>query len=95
MKNKIHTYDPKKGKRLLAGQFDSGVFYKQVKPRHYMIKEKGFGISEDVINQLKELDCKKIIIKTKKNKYEFGFDYILDRPIRNYGHGSQRFLRVK
>lgn len=94
----IYTFDPKKNKNVVAGLYeaDSGMFIKKVNKHHYMILEKGYGLSEEVVQQLIALDCKKIRIITEKQKmvYEFNFDCILIKPIKNYGHGNQRFLQI-
>lgn len=92
----LFSFDPKKHKKVLAGiyLFDSFIFRKEVKPRHFMVKENGYGISEDIIQQLIHLGCDKIQIQTKKNLYEFSFESLLNQPIKDYGHGSQRFLKI-
>ena len=92
----LFSYDPKKFKRVLAGEFDyfDYTFTKKVNNRHYMVKEKGYGISEDIIQQLIHLDCGLIRIETKKNIYEFNFDDLLNQSIKNYGHGEQRFCKI-
>lgn len=91
----IFSYDPKKNIRVLAGNFDylTLTFTKKVSNRHFMLKENGYGISEDVIKQLIQLECDKIEILTKKNKYYFTLEKILNQPIKNYGHGNQRFCK--
>ena len=92
----LYTYDPKKKQQVLVGKYDypSATFIKEVKPKHYMIKEKGYGIQEETIQGLKELNCKNIIFISKTKRLEFPFELILEKPIKNYGHGEQRFLRV-
>lgn len=92
----LFSYDPKKGKQVASGKYnlDTQEFCKEVKPRHYMIKEKGYGVSEDVIQQLIQLDCQRIRIKSKKNIYLFDFIGILSNPIKDYGHGKQRFIKI-
>ena len=90
----IKTVDPKKSKLIVAGTFKDGIFYKKVSPKHYMVKERGYGIQEDVIQQLKELGCTMINTKTKTHEYLFNFTELLHKGLRNYGHGDQRFLRV-
>jgi hypothetical protein len=101
---RLFSFDPKKGRQVPAGEFIYGcneicnysrVFIKNVNSRHYMIKEKSYGISEDVIEQLIQLECTDIIIKTKNREYHYLFSEILNQPIKNYGHGEQRFLKVR
>lgn len=93
----IHCFDVKKNKLVLAGEYNmfDFTFRKKVTSKHYMIKEQGYGISEDVIRQLIELNCELIIIQTNKNKYKFEFRELLQQSIKNYGHGEQRFLKVR
>ncbi len=91
----LYSYDPRKGKQVVGGEIRDGVFYKKVSPKHFMRIEQGYGISEDVIIQLKKLECKKIKIKSKVNSYLFDFEEILNKPVKNYGSGKQRFLRVR
>jgi len=93
----IKTFDPKKQIEVVAGAFDQTTrcFSKEVQPAHYMIKERGYGISEDVVQQLKELGCLAIKVKTKKNKrYVYMFKDILNLEVKDYGHGKQRFMRA-
>lgn len=94
---RLFSFDPRKNKQILAGEYDTdlSVFVKKVKKNHFMVIEKGYGLSEDVIHQLQHLQCKTIrIITTKKNTYDFQFECILNNPIKDYGHGKQRFLMV-
>lgn len=93
----IYSFDPKKNKRVLAGDFliPENVFIRKVNSRHYMIREMGYGFSEDVIQQLIQLDCKYVFIYTKKNEYKFPFQELLNQPIKSYGSGEQRFLKVR
>ena len=91
----IHTFDPKKKKKVVCGTYDGYVFTKKVSNKHYMINESGYGIQEDAIKHLIELECKRIKIITQKgNTYIFSFETILAMPIKDYGHGKQRFLNV-
>jgi len=93
---KIRTYDPKKSKLIMAGEFDDKdkSFYKKCKPQHFMKIVGGYGIQEDVIQQLKEMDCEKIYLTTNTGKYVNPFKDWLARDIKvlNYGHGKQRFF---
>lgn len=93
---RLFSFDPKKGKQVPAGEFDSNshIFEKKVKSVHYMIKERGYGISEDVIQQLIALECQDVRIITKKVTFLYSFEELLLKPIKNYGSGEQRFLKV-
>ncbi len=96
---KIYTYDPKKQKTILAGEVLEEnylpYFLKKVTKRHYMILERGFGISESVLQQLIHLGVTDIRIKTKTGIILSNLEDWLKRPIKNYGHGKQRFLGGK
>lgn len=94
---KINTFDPIKNKHVCAGEFDPTTltFTKKVSPRHYMIIEHGYGISENVLRTLQELGCCKIKIITKMKEYNSILSDWMCRPIMDYGHGKQRFLSVE
>ena len=91
---KIYCYDPGKSKNILAGEYDTrtSTFSKKVNNRHYMIKEHGYGIQEEVLQKLAKEGCYEIHIYTKTGAYITLLDDWLKRPIKNYGHGNQRFL---
>ncbi|MHA1437895.1 MAG: hypothetical protein ACTSPD_09990 [Promethearchaeota archaeon] len=91
----IHTYDPKKRKQVVAGELIGNYFMKTIGKDHFMIKEKGFGIQEDVLQTLQEAGCERIIVKTKKFIYGTSLENWMKQPIRNYGHGKQKFISVK
>ncbi len=93
---KLFTFDPKKNKQVMAGEYNPELktFYKKVKPHMYMVIERGYGISEEVLQQLIQLDCKYIIIHTKTRTINTELKNWLVRPIKNYGHGLQRFIRA-
>ena len=94
---KLFSFDPQKNKNVLAGEYNKKIrtFFKDVKPEHYHIKEHGYGISEDVIQQLTHLGCSYIQIRTKTKTYNFTFLLWQMASIKNYGHGNQRFVRIK
>jgi len=94
IKKSLYTYDPKKNKKVLVGVYTYGFFFKTVSSKHFMIKEQGYGIQEDVIEQLKELGCERVYIKTPTHIYRTEFSEWLEQDIKNYGHGNQRFLSV-
>jgi hypothetical protein len=94
---KLYCFDPQKKKNVLAGEimtdvFGASYFYKKVKPQHYMIKEKSYGIQEEIIQKLLELKINEIIIETKTGQQISYIGYWLKKPAKNYGHGLQRFL---
>jgi hypothetical protein len=96
---KIYTFDPKKGKNVLAGEtviFNSTVqFVKHVNKNHFMVLEHSYGIQEEVLQQLAHLGVTNIRIKTKTGIILSHLEDWLKQPIKNYGHGNQRFLKPK
>ena len=97
---KLFCFDPKKGKNVMAGEiltdvFGASYFYKKVKPKHYMIIEKSFGIQEEIIQQLLKMNVTEIIIETKTGQQISYIGYWLKKPAKNYGSGLQRFLGAK
>jgi len=96
---KLYCYDPKKGKNVLAGAINEYSTFKEfvkiVNNKHFMIKEKGYGIQEEILQQLQQLNITKIRIITKTSMICSNLEDWLKRPIKNYGHGSQRFLGGK
>lgn len=91
----IHTYDPKKKKQIVAGELCGNYFMKTIGKDHFMIKERGFGIQEDVLQTLQEVGCERIIVRTKKFIYGTTLEAWIKQPVRDYGHGKQRFISVK
>lgn len=94
---KIYCFDPKKGKNILAGEYNSFdyTFIKKVNRNHFMVLEKSYGIQEEVLQQLKKIGCINIIIITKTGQQISLLEEWLKRPIKNYGHGNQKFLGGK
>lgn len=91
---KLYCFDPKKKKIILAGIYneDLKIFFKDVKPSHFMVIEKSYGIQDEILQQLKRLGCQDICIKTKLFYIQSKLEDWLKKPIKNYGHGNQRFL---
>lgn len=90
----IYAFDPKKNRKIKAGIYKEGTFTKEVKSRHFMRKENGYGIQEEVIERLQELGCQTVVIASPTNKYTSEFNKWLQQPVKDYGHGKQRFLTV-
>jgi hypothetical protein len=97
----IKTWDSAKSKLVLAGTvkyYENGLahFYKKVSSKHYMIKKRGYGISEDVFQQLCHIGegISLIIIESSKSIFTSKLEDWMSQPIENYGHGAQRFLSV-
>jgi len=92
---KIYTFDPRKQKRVMAGVYRDNIFYKHVKKNHFMNKEKGYGIQEDVIQKLMGLGCKTVSISSSTNGHFFSMNYVSRQEIKDYGNGPQRFLGIE
>lgn len=91
---KIFCFDPMKKCNSYTGDYESSnhTFTKCASKNHYMLVERGYGIQEDVLQQLKKLGCKTIIIKTIDGLYVSSLLDWFKKSVKNYGHGSQRFL---
>jgi hypothetical protein len=97
---KLYCFDPKKQRNVLAGTLKvdglkTYYFYKKVTKRHFMIKEHGYGIQEEILQRLLQEKVSRIIIKTKTSEIISDLEDWLKQPIKNYGHGNQRFLGGK
>jgi hypothetical protein len=93
---KLYTIDPRKGKKILAGEYieKAKTFIKSVDNDHYMIKEKGYGIQADIMQTLNKKDCIIIKVQTKLTEYKVSFKAWFEQPIKDYGNGPQKFYAV-
>jgi len=93
---KITTFDPKKNKMVTVGILKDRVFTKKVNKNHFMVKEQGYGIQQDVLEKLMIAGCDKITLKTKTKTYcNYLSDWITKGNLENYEHGPQVFLNKK
>lgn len=95
---KILSFDSKKKKYILAGNLVGYTFFKNVEPKHFMRIVGGYGINEDVFQDILGKGCKDIIIKetvTKQNWKSDVRDWVEHCKIADYGSGKQRFLSLK
>lgn len=95
---KILSYDTKKRKTILCGQFIGDTFFRNVKPYHYMRVVGGYGISEDAFQEIMGKKVKQIVIKEEAtgNQWESDpKDWLEHCHIADYGSGKQRFLGLK
>jgi hypothetical protein len=92
----IHCHDPRKNTTILAGEYNpvDYTFIKKVRPEHYMVKEHGYGIQEEVLQELKIMGCINILIISKDKEYISLLEDWLKLSVQNYGSGRQRFLKV-
>lgn len=97
MSEKIETYDPAKRQVVYAGTFDPGtkIFSKIVNPNHFMKREQGYGIQQDVLHQLIEKGCEQIWIITLDGvQHQSKLQDWLDRVPKDYGNGLQTFMKL-
>jgi hypothetical protein len=94
---KLYTFDKKKNKRVFCGNYDEkeSTFVRKVSRKHFMIIERGYGIQEEVLQELNRLQCQSIIMITKTGRIVSALTDWLQRPTKDYGHGPQRFLGGK
>lgn len=92
----IHCHDPRKNTTVLTGEYNpvNFTFIKKVRPEHYMIKEHGYGIQEEVLQELKIMGCKDILIVGKDKEYKSTLEDWFKLSIQNYGSGRQRFMKI-
>jgi hypothetical protein len=93
----LFAYDPTKNKHIKVGNFNQEdlTFHKHVRKNHFMRAEQGWGIQEVVVQSLIEMNCQQIYIYTSKKVYKsFFMSSLKNAPIKNYGHGDQRFLKL-
>jgi hypothetical protein len=94
---KINTFDPGKNKKVLVGEYNEKeqLFIKEVDDSHFMRKECGYGIQEDVLQKLKSLKCENIkIVMENKKSWIIPLNLWLEFEIKNYGNGEQRFMKL-
>lgn len=93
----IYSYDPKKNKKVKSGEIIYGIFTRKVSSKHFMRCLQAYGLSLDVIKQLKENKCNTVEIIKGKERYISSFNLWLN-PLysvtKNYGHGLQVFLPI-
>lgn len=95
MKKIIKTFDPQKQKEVRAGYILDGVYHRGVKNQHYMVKEKGYGIQVDILNQLVVAGVKTIKLSARTmDMYSDLITWVQKGKTKSYGHGKQIFLPV-
>ena len=97
---KITTFDPKKKKDVTVGTLKGDTLTRVVTKKHWCFKHSTYGgIQVEAIENLKMLNCTKVVTKNKKENKVYtsslvdweGPNSILD----NLGNGDQRFLQDK
>lgn len=93
---KLRTYDEKKKKKVFVGTLEGDTFIVKKGTKHYMVKEQGYGIQQDVLGDLASAGCKNIVLETKTKTIRTKLqDWIKHGTVKNYGHGNQVFLKKK
>ena len=90
----ILTFDTKKQKKVLAGLYnpEKKTFYKNVSAGHWMNIHKGFGISVEVMDDLKTRGCYWIVVVFGNEIRKVLFDIWNNKSADTYGHGKQKFM---
>lgn len=93
----IHTYDYVKEKNVKAGWIEGNTFFKKVTRRkHFCWKHSGWGISLDVISELRNNNIRDIVIVEGKKKHKISFnEFILNAVKDLLGHGPQYFINER
>ena len=101
---RLKTYDNRKKMMVVAGEYDQNlqIFRKVVERKsHFMRIFSGYGIQEDVLERLKNLECRYVRLREERKGQEPRFyvshlmDWFTEGHRWNFGHGWQRFLSVK
>lgn len=96
---RIYTHDPHKGKPILAGHLNGVIFKKTVDSNKHKLRTfDAYGIQEDVINRLSDLQGLMpiwVVIQetdTGKDYRSLLDDWLSYGVTRDFGNGFQRFL---
>ena len=93
MPKKITTYDQRKGKSVLARYVDGDVFYRKVKPQHWIRFIGGWGTQKNVVESLVKNDIKWYEIKEPDKSYRISLECFLKKSfLRDLGHGEQYLI---
>ena len=91
----LKTFDKAKGKEVTCGYVDGDTYHRKVNNKHYMVKERGYGIQSDIVNRLFKERIKNIVIHTKTKDLKTTLSSWIIRGHRaDYGNGEQVFLDV-
>jgi len=91
------TYDLKKKKLVTAGEIKGDTFHKKVnRKKHFCWKHKGWGISLDIISELRNKKVVALIFHVGKEQFEITLaDFLRYAKKDNLGHGPQYFIAEK
>lgn len=88
----------KNSRGRVIGRFKNGTYYKSVlKSKHLMKIFNGYGIDKHIVDELKELECEKILIREKDTGlvYDCPFEVFLDNCVARNFDGMQCFINKK
>jgi hypothetical protein len=91
----MRIFDPRKQKYVRIGHYDNDtrVFTKRVQPQHLLKLYDAYGLQDDAIEQLNVSGCLTIrIVEEDGRVLESPFMRWYRLPVRDYGHGPQKFL---
>ena len=92
----ITTWDEGKQMDVVCGHTEGDTYYRDVKMEHFMLKFWGFGIQKEVVDQLRKMGIKNVVLKTKKKEFKSTLDkWVKLGKVENFGHGQQVFLSTK
>lgn len=92
---KINTFDTRKKKEVFVGTLVEKTFTRKVTQAHYMKKEQGYGIQEDVLIKLETLKCENIVIDTGFHIYTTALADWKALPTKDCDGGPQKFYPIK
>jgi hypothetical protein len=89
----LKTFDKAKNKEVTCGYIDGDTYHRKVNNKHYMVKEKGYGIQSNIVNKLFSDRVKNVMIHTKTMDLKTTLNTWIIRGHRaDYGNGEQVFL---
>lgn len=95
---RIYSYDPKKQRNVIAGEIIEDVFMKWViRQKHFLKVAKGYAISDDVYQKIKEARVKKLVfIENKEKVLSIPFEeFDAHKHPWSHGHGKQYVISEK
>ena len=92
---RILTFDPKKEKKVKAGYYKDGIFFREVTDKHFMWKFEAYGMQADVADKLASLGCKIVVLFAPTQTWISKFEDWARQAPKDFGNGKQLFLTLK
>ena len=92
----IRVKDPARDKTVCIGELNNGIFVKPVnRKKHYLRVAKGYAIQKEVVDTLKDNDCKEIhFVENKSRVFTIDMTTFLNHAVSfNAGHGNQMVIK--